>query len=77
MIYTDEIKQLEQLAAWHRINADHAGAPWVWEARLRTAEELERRATDLRNRRRRDLTTQKVTGIQSRAGLGLSVEHAG
>jgi len=42
------IARLEELAAWHRINASHAGATWVWDARLRTAEELERRAADLR-----------------------------
>ena len=44
----EEIKRLEQLAAWHRINADRAGADWVWEARLRAAEDLERRAAKLR-----------------------------
>ena len=42
------IEKLESLAAWHRINADHAGSSWVWEARLRTAEDLERQAADLR-----------------------------
>jgi len=43
-----KIERLERLAAWHRINAEHAGADWVWEARLRTAEDLERRAEKLR-----------------------------
>jgi hypothetical protein len=43
-----KIERLEWLAAWHRINAEHAGADWVWEARLRTAEDLERRAEKLR-----------------------------
>ena len=42
------IERLEKLAAWHRINAEYAGAPWVWEARLRTAEDLERQAAKLR-----------------------------
>jgi hypothetical protein len=36
-----KIERLEWLAAWHRINAERAGADWVWEARLRTAENLE------------------------------------
>jgi hypothetical protein len=45
-----DIEKLEELAAWHRINADHAGSAWVWEARLRTAEDLERQATELRTR---------------------------
>lgn len=43
----DTIDDLEALAAWHRINAEHAGSAWVWEARLRTAEDLERRAAPL------------------------------
>jgi hypothetical protein len=42
------IKRLEELVAWHRINAERAGADWVWEARLLTAENLERRAAKLR-----------------------------
>jgi hypothetical protein len=42
------IARLEGLAAWHRINASHAGAAWIWDARLRTAEDLERQAADLR-----------------------------
>ena len=38
----ETFKKLEKLAAWHRIKAERAGADWVWEARLRTAEDLER-----------------------------------
>jgi hypothetical protein len=44
------IERLEELAAWHRINAEHAGSAWVWEARLLTAEDLERHAATLRER---------------------------
>lgn len=54
---TDTIDRLEALAAWHRLNAEQAGSTWIWDARLRTAEDLERRAAELRagqvrNRRR-------------------------
>ena len=42
------IERLETLAAWHRVNAEHAGADWVWEARLRSAEDLERQAAEIR-----------------------------
>jgi hypothetical protein len=42
------IERLEQLAAWHRFNTDHAGSTWIWDARLRTAEDLERQAAQLR-----------------------------
>jgi hypothetical protein len=44
----ETIERLERLAAWHRFNAEYAGADWVWEARLRTAEGLERQATEMR-----------------------------
>ena len=39
----DENK-LRQLAAWYREFAERAGSPWIWEARLRTAKELEAQA---------------------------------
>jgi hypothetical protein len=42
------IARLEELAAWHRVNASHAGSAWIWDVRLRTAEDLERQAADLR-----------------------------
>ena len=45
---SETIKKLEELAAWHRIKAERAGADWVWEARLRTAKDLERRAAEIR-----------------------------
>ena len=35
---------LRELAAWYREFAERAGSPWVWEARLRTAEDLEAEA---------------------------------
>lgn len=50
----DTIDKLEALAAWHRLNAEHAGSTWVWDARVRTAEDLERRAAALRARQARD-----------------------
>src|SRR6266851_2526766 len=43
-------RDLERLAAWQRINAAHADALWIWEARLLAAEQLERKATELRAR---------------------------
>jgi hypothetical protein len=49
-ITVNTIEKLEELAAWHRINADHAGSARVWEARLRAAEDLERQAATIRAR---------------------------
>jgi hypothetical protein len=42
------IERLEQLTAWHRLNADHAGSIWIWDGRLQMAEDLERQAAQLR-----------------------------
>jgi hypothetical protein len=53
---TNPIERLEELAAWHRANASHAGSVWVWDARLRTAEDLERQAAELRAQLRRSRT---------------------
>jgi hypothetical protein len=36
--------ELRKLAAWYREFADRAGEPAIWEARLRTAKELEAEA---------------------------------
>jgi hypothetical protein len=52
-IATNSIERLEELAAWHRANANHAGSVWIWDARLRAAEDLERQAAALRAQLRR------------------------
>ena len=42
-----EPEELRRLAAWYRDLADQAGNSAVWDARLRTAEELEAEADRL------------------------------
>ena len=42
-----EPRQLRELAAWYLEFAERAANPVVWEARLRTARELEREADTL------------------------------
>jgi hypothetical protein len=37
---------LLQLATWYRALAERAGSPWVWEARLLRAEDLEVQARE-------------------------------
>ena len=54
----ETIERLEELAAWHRAIAERAGSAWVWEARLLAAEDLERRAADLRAQQRRNAAIQ-------------------
>jgi hypothetical protein len=36
--------KLHELATWYRELAERAGSPWIWEARLRMAEDLEAEA---------------------------------
>jgi len=35
------VTKLRSLATWYRAFADKADAPWIWEARLRRADELD------------------------------------
>jgi hypothetical protein len=46
----DEARKLRELAAWYREFAERAGAPWIWDARLRTADKLEKEAGLLEER---------------------------
>ena len=34
-------EKLFQLATWYRAQAERAGSPWIWEARVQKAEDLE------------------------------------
>jgi hypothetical protein len=40
----DQAQKLRELASWYREFAERAGNPAIWDARLRTAEDLEREA---------------------------------
>ncbi|GEM_PF-3875250 len=46
--------QLRQRAAWYREFAERAGNPWIWAARLQTAEGLEAEAAFWDGQDRRD-----------------------
>jgi hypothetical protein len=52
-----EAQKLRDLAAWYRQFAERAGNPAIWEARLRTAEDLEKKAASLAERRG-DMSTE-------------------
>lgn len=43
-------RRLRELAAWYREFAERAGNPTIWEARLRTAEDLEAQAERMESR---------------------------
>ena len=42
--------KLLQLATWYRTQAERAGSPWIWEARLQKAKDLERQARQQQSR---------------------------
>jgi hypothetical protein len=44
--------KLRELAAWYREQAERAGNPVIWEARLRTAEELDEEADRIEGKSR-------------------------
>jgi hypothetical protein len=39
-----DLDELRKRAAWYRDFAERAGNPWIWAARLKTADELEAEA---------------------------------
>ncbi len=43
----DSPQKLRALAAWYREFAERAGNPWVWEARLQLADDLDEEAAQL------------------------------
>jgi hypothetical protein len=56
----DEADRLRKLAAWYREFAERAGEPWIWEARLQTADELEHEATVLEHGLTKNPTTPRA-----------------
>jgi len=46
----NEAKRLRDLAHWYREFAERTENPAIWDARLRTAEDLEREAGNLEHR---------------------------
>jgi len=57
------IERLEQLQRGTDFNADHAGSTWIWDARLRTAEDLERQSAQLRALTRQRCQRRRSTAI--------------
>jgi hypothetical protein len=47
----EQATKLRNLAKWYRDFAERAGEPWIWEARLKRARELEHEADLLAVRR--------------------------
>ncbi|HEX3860994.1 MAG TPA: hypothetical protein VHY35_04825 [Stellaceae bacterium] len=45
----NQIQKLRELATWYRQYAERANSSFIWDARLRTAEDLEQAACRLEN----------------------------
>jgi hypothetical protein len=54
-----EARRLRELADWHRAYAERAGNPAIWDARLRTAEDLEAEAAGI-ERSRRNVVSDRI-----------------
>lgn len=48
----DQAQKLRDLASWYREFAERCENPAIWDARLRTAEDLEREAAAMENAER-------------------------
>jgi hypothetical protein len=59
-------RRLQELAHWYREFADRAGNPVIWEARLRTARELEQEADRLEEVSARDRLRSPNGGAEDR-----------
>jgi hypothetical protein len=53
----DQAQKLRDLASWYREFAERAENPAIWDARLRTAEDLEREAGNIEHKQERQLAS--------------------
>ena len=63
-------RRLRELAAWYREFAERAGNPIIWEARLRTAAELEQEAVRLEEGSERPREAVPIPGDQQYSEIG-------
>ena len=59
-------RRLRELAHWYREFADRAGNPVIWEARLRTAKELEQEADRLEEESAQDRLGHRIEEADDR-----------
>jgi hypothetical protein len=56
----DQVQKLRDLATWYREFAERTENPTIWDARLRTADDLEREADALESRQMRGAERERV-----------------
>ena len=64
--WREKQRRLRELAHWYRDFAERAGNPAIWEARLRTAKELEQEADRLGEESARDRLGHRTRGGEGR-----------
>jgi hypothetical protein len=64
--WREKQRRLRELAHWYRDFAERAGNPVIWEARLRTAKELEQEADRLGEESARDRLGHRTRGGEGR-----------
>src|SRR6516165_10760043 len=69
-------RELHKLAVWYREFAEQAGNPAIWEARLKTAEALEREASRLDERARTEAKRVALSSLAERAAGGAINDRA-
>jgi len=62
-IRTNSVPKLRELARWYRDFAEQAGSSATWEARLRTAEQLDDEADALERARTRKAPEEKAVRV--------------
>jgi hypothetical protein len=65
----EDPRELRELAAWYREFAERAGNPAIWEARLRTAGDLEREADRLEKTAVRGQVSSRNGAVEQHRGL--------
>jgi hypothetical protein len=72
-----DAEKIRELASWYRANAERAGSPVIWEARLRMAEDLELEADRLSVRTEETARTGRAASQQARTSAPGGVPDAG
>jgi hypothetical protein len=59
----EQSAKLRELASWYREFAERTGNPTIWDARIRTAEDLEAEATRLERRRPPQILAEPIEAV--------------
>jgi hypothetical protein len=63
----EDARKLRELATWYRAFAEKAANPAIWEARLQTAEDLDREAEQIEMRENKNPKTKPSEPVITKA----------